>query len=324
MNRAPIDRRSFCLGAVGVLIGLGSDTAQSPAEIKTGVGSSLRGARPFPDADPWNRDISRSPVDPASDVLIKSIGLDKPLHADFGTVYQGRPIGIPYVVVARDQPRVPVQFDCPEESDPGPYPIPPDVPIEGGLNAPADSDRHVLMIDRDEWKLYELFGVHRGPDGWRAGSGAIFDLRNNTTRPAEWTSADAAGLPIFPGLVRPDEVLDAGLIRHALRFTCRKVRRAYVAPARHYVNREKSPALPPLGLRVRLKPGFDTRTFPKPARVILDAMKTYGMILADVGSDWFVSGSPDKRWADDDLGSLRRVTGKHFEVIKMPSIVIGA
>jgi len=247
----------------------------------------------------------------------------KPLHADFGTIYEGRPLGIPYMIVPGTQPRVPVRFSYADESDPGPYPIPPDAPIEGGAGAPEGTDRHVLVIDRDAWKLYEMHDAWREGPGWRAGSGAIFDLANNTSRPFGWTSADAAGLPIFPGLVRHDEAVEAGVIRHALRFTCSKVRRAYVAPARHWVNRLTNPNLPPLGMRVRLKKGFRTAGFPPTARVILDALKTYGMILADVGGDWFVTGTHDMRWDDDALGSLRRVKGGDLEVVKMGPVVAG-
>ncbi len=321
MNRPNLDRRSFCLGAASLLAGLGADAPGAKARL--GIGASLGGARPFPDADPWNQDISRAPVDPNSSLLIKSIGLDKPLHADFGTIYEGRPLGIPYMIVPGTQPRVPVRFSYADESDPGPYPIPPDAPIEGGAGAPEGTDRHVLVIDRDAWKLYEMHDAWREGPGWRAGSGAIFDLANNTSRPFGWTSADAAGLPIFPGLVRHDEAVEAGVIRHALRFTCSKVRRAYVAPARHWVNRLTNPNLPPLGMRVRLKKGFRTAGFPPTARVILDALKTYGMILADVGGDWFVTGTHDMRWDDDALGSLRRVKGGDLEVVKMGPVVAG-
>ena len=322
MNRPEFDRRSFCLGAAAMLSGLGADAPKVRDGIKLGIGASLGGARPFPDADPWNQDISRLPADPKSDELIKSIGLDKPLHADFGTVYGGRPIGIPYVVVPGNQPRVPVRFEYVDESDPGPYPIPLDAPIEGGPAVPDDSDRHVLIVDRDAWKLYELFAARRGPNDWRAGSGAIFDLKTNTTRPAGWTSADAAGLPIFPGLARYDEVVEAGAIRHALRFTCSKVRRAYVAPARHRVNSLTDPNLPPLGMRVRLRKNFDIGGFPPQARVVLEALKVYGMMLADVGSDWFISGAHDMRWDDEALGNLRRVKGRDFEVVKMGRVTM--
>ncbi|MCX6022214.1 MAG: hypothetical protein NTZ05_10885 [Chloroflexi bacterium] len=243
------------------------------------------------------------------------MGLDTSLHPDFGTVWEGDPIGIPYMVVAGAQPTVPVRFEYADESDPGPYPIPADAPIEGGPG--SDGDRHILIVDRDNWKLYELFAAYpeQGGARWRAGSGAIFDLASNALRPGGWTSADAAGLPIFPGLVRYDEAVEQGAILHALRFTARRTQRAYVAPARHYAGSITDPNVPPMGTRVRLRASFDTSSFPPAMRAILKAMQTYGMLLADNGSDWYVSGAPDPRWNDDELRSLRRVRGRDFEVV---------
>ena len=272
----------------------------------------------FPADNPWNRDISREPVDPNSAAILKTIGLDKPLHPDFGTTYQGAPNGIPFTVVGSGQARVQVKFQYNDESDPGPYPIPPDAPIEGG---PAGKgDRHVLVIDRDAWKLYELFSAHpeAGGKSWSASSGAVFDLSSNQLRPAGWTSADAAGLPIFPGLVRYDEVMEKKAILHALRFTCLRTRRAYVPPATHFASRLTDANLPPMGMRVRLRADFDISKFPPAAQVILTALKKYGMLLADNGSDWFLSGTPDPRWNDDALNTLKRVKGHDFEVIRMP------
>ncbi len=292
-------------------------TAAPPGtRIDLGVGASLHGARPFPDDNPWNQDVSKLPVDPASDTLIRSIGADRPLHPDFGTVWAGRPIGIPYVVVAGDTPKVPVSFEYADESDPGPYPIPANPPIEGG--ADADGDRHILILDRDHWLLYELFNAFFKNGRWSAGSGAIFDLASNRLRPLYWTSADAAGLPIFPGLARYDEVVEQGEIRHALRFTARRTRRAFVHPARHWASRDESASLPPMGLRVRLKADYPIPAgAPAEARVILTALKRYGMLLADNGSDWFISGAPDKRWNDEHLGWLKRVKGRDLQVVKM-------
>jgi hypothetical protein len=287
-----------------------------------GAGASLEGARLFPDDNPWNRDVSADPVDAASATLIAACG-QRNLHPDFGTVWNGAPIGIPYVVVTGQQPRVPVTFDYASESDPGPYPVPPDAPVEGGSG--ANGDRHVLIIDRDNWVLYELFAA-RPVDGgtrWHAGSGAIFDLRSNALRPAGWTSADAAGLPILPGLVRYDEVVLQGEIRHALRFTCPTTRRAYVPPARHWASARTDANLPPMGMRVRLRADFDVSGFPPAVQVILRAMKTYGMFLADNGSGWFVSGAPDARWNDDELGALKRVPSSAFEVVRMDGLVVG-
>jgi len=292
----------------------------TPTLPDLGVGADLNGKLPFPSDNPWNMPISQLPVDPNSASLIASIGLDKRLHPDFGTVYDGRPIGIPYVVVPGDQPKVPVQFEYADESDAGPYPIPANPPIEGGPD--ADGDRHIIMIDRDSWTLYELFAARFERGRWQAGSGAIFNLATNDLRPLYWTSADAAGLPIFPGLVRYDEVVGLGEIRHALRFTVRRSRRAFVPPARHWASASTDPNLPPMGMRVRLKASYHIPdNCPAEAKVILQCLKTYGMILADNGSDWFISGAPDSRWNDDALGWLKRVTGREFEVVKMEGLV---
>lgn len=297
----------------------------APPPPDLGVGANLNGNRPFPADNPWNTPIDNEPVDPNSDTLIASIGLSTGLHPDFGADWNGGPFGIPYVVVTGTQPKLPVSFDYADESDPGPYPIPPNAPIEGG--ADADGDRHIIVIDRDNWKLYELF--YSWPPGsgtpprstWEAGSGAIFDMSSNALRPAGWTSADAAGLPIFPGLVRYDEVVGLGKISHAIRFTAQRTRRAYVYPARHFASSDTSPSRPPMGMRVRLKASFDITPYPATARVILQAMKTYGMILADNGSNWYFSGAPDARWNDTDLNTLKNVKGSSFEVVKMGTIV---
>jgi len=294
---------------------IGKPTRPAP-KPDLGAGADLKGRRPFPADNAWNRDVSKEAVDPNSDRLIASIGIDAPLHPDFGTRY-----GIPYVVVERSQPRVPVAFEYAGESDRGPYPIPPDAPIEGG--ADASGDRHVLVIDRDEWRLYELWAAYpqEGGRSWKAGSGAIFDLSSNKTRPAGWTSADAAGLAVFPGLVRYDEVVLRKVVEHAFRFTCVKTRRAYVSPASHFASRVDDENLPPMGMRVRLKAAFDTRGFPESARVILEAMKTYGLILADNGSNWFVTGAPDPRFRDAEIETLKKVKGRDFEVVKMGEMV---
>jgi hypothetical protein len=287
-----------------------------------GANASLGGRRPFPADNPWNRDVSGDPVDPASQTLLSSCGgLDRGLHPDFGTVWNGAPNGIPYVVVAGTQGKVPVTFGYADESDPGPYPVPPDAPIEGGPS--GSGDRHVLVIDRDNWKLYELYDAHpvNGGASWTAGSGAVFDLNSNALRPAGWTSADAAGLPIFPGLVRYDEVVERKVIDHALRFTCPTTRRAYVSPARHFASSHTEATLPPMGMRVRLRAGFDVSGYPANVQVILKAMKTYGMLLADNGSAWYVSGAPDPRWSDDELAALGSVKAHDFEVVKMGTLV---
>jgi hypothetical protein len=284
-----------------------------------GVGASLHGRRPFPATNAWNTAVNKAAVDPRSKALIASIGVGDHLHPDFGADYDGGPFGIPYVVVGGKQRRVPVSFDYADESDRGPYPIPASAPIEGG--AGSAGDRHVLVVDRDDWKLYELYAAYPkgGGASWTAGSGAVFDLGTSRSRPAGWTSADAAGLPVFPGLVRYDEV-SAGRISHALRFTVNRTRKAYVAPARHFASSATSINLPPMGMRVRLKASFQIGSYPKQARVVLQAMKTYGMIVADNGSDWYFSGAPDKRWNDDALNTLKRVPGNAFEVVRMGKV----
>jgi len=291
--------------------------AAQPA-VKTGPNADLGGMRLLPADDEWNRDVSRDAVDPASDAIIASIGRDKGLHEDFGVVWKGQPGGIPYYVVGRDQPGVPIQFgEGREESDPGPYPIPADVMIEGG--PAAKGDRHVLVFDKDNGKLYELFSAYPvdGGKSWKAYSGAVFDLRSPKPRPQGWTSADAAGLPILPGLARYDEIGVAKKLTHALRFTVTKSRRAYVAPATHFASPHRDANLPPMGMRVRLRADYDLSRFTGSARVILEGLKTYGMILADNGGDWFISGAPDERWVHDELVQIRKVKGRDLEVVKM-------
>ena len=307
----------LALGLGGLLLASVGAAEQKESRPDLGPNASLRGYRPFPDDNPWNTPVDKLPVDANSRTFIKSIGADKPLHPDFGAPYEGAPLGIPYVVVAGTQPKVSLSFEYADESDPGPYPIPPDAPIEGGPKADADGDRHVLVLDRDNEKLYEIFSA--SPDGkaWRAGAGAVFDLKINQSRPAGWTSADAAGLPIFPGLVRYDEVMEQKEIRHALRFTVQKTQRAYVPPASHWASESKDSSLPPMGLRVRLKADYDISKFPEAAQVILRCLKTYGMILADNGGDWFISGAPDDRWDDEALGAIKRVKGSDLEVVKL-------
>ncbi len=294
-----------------------------PPDGGQGAGASLGLRRPFPDDNPWNQDISQAPVDPNSQNLIASIGLTTTLHPDFGTVWNGVPNGIPYMVVPGNQPFVPIHFtQYGSESDPGPYPIPPDAQIEGGPN--DTGDRHVLVVDKGNWKLYELFHAYPNADGsWDAGGGAIFDLNSNALRPAGWTSADAAGLPIFAGLVTYDQVMLQGLIRHALRFTVANTRAAYVAPATHYASSSTDPNLPPMGMRVRLKASFDITPFPAPVQIILKALKTYGMFVADNGANWFISGAPDPRWDDGLLAYIKYVQGQNFEVVQMGQITTG-
>ena len=269
----------------------------------------------------WNARIDGFPVDARSADYIATIGPDVGLHPDFGSgTWDGGPIGIPFAVVPGTQMLVGVAFEYADESDPGPYPIPRDAPIEGG---PASTgDRHVLIVDRDRCRLYELFAAYPQGDGtWQAGSGAVFDLRSNALRPSTWTSADAAGLPILPGLARYDEVA-SGAIRHALRFTASRTRAAFVWPARHLASSSTDPARPPMGQRFRLKASFDVATFPQRVQVILKALKLYGLILADNGSNWFISGAPDERWDNDELRFLSQVHGHDFEAVDESSLIV--
>jgi hypothetical protein len=264
----------------------------------------------FPASSVWNKPVHKLPLQKNSATIVKAIGASLHVHADFGSgLWDGGPIGIPVTVVGSSQPKSWVDFHYDEESDPGPYPIPPDVAIEGGPD--ADGDRHAVIVDRDSCTLYELFDLW---PAWSAGSGAIWNLRSNALRPRGWTSADAAGLPILPGLARYDEVA-RGVIDHALRFTVRRSRRAYVYPARHFASSSTNPSLPPMGLRLRLRANFPVASFPPQARVILRALKRYGMIVADNGSSWYISGVPDPRWSNDQLHSLHRVKGSDFRVV---------
>jgi hypothetical protein len=264
----------------------------------------------FPASNPLNRDISRAPVDPNSASYIASIGPSGHLHPDFGT---NPSYGIPYTVVGPRQPKVPITFTAfGEESEPGPYPIPPNAPVEGAGEA---GDRHVLALQRGACKLYELYSAGRRGAGWQAGSGAVFNLRSNALRPEGWTSADAAGLPITPLLVRFPEVR-AGRIDHALRVTVARTQRGYIHPATHFASSNSDPNLPPMGLRLRLKASFSLAGFHGESLVVLRALKRYGLIVADNGSSWYLTGAPDPRWNDEDLEQIKRVPGSAFEVVR--------
>ena len=293
--------------------------------IATGIdpvaASATLAVRPlFPADNVWNVAIDKLPVDANSAAYIATIGAGKPVHPDFGTVYDGAPNGIPYVIVTRTQPHVAVSFSYASESDRGPYPIPPDAPIEGGSS--GSGDRHVLIVDRDAGKLYELFAAYPNADGsWRAGSGAVFDLDSNALRPATWTSADAAGLPILPGLARYEEVA-AGEIPHALRFTAPQTRNTFIWPARHQASSLTDARYPPLGQRFRLKQSVNISGFGPNVQRILRTLKKYGMFLADNGSSWFLSGAPDPRWDDDELHQLGQLHGSDFEAVDESSLMV--
>ena len=263
----------------------------------------------FPKSNPWNRRVDKLPLARNSAAIISSIGVSTGLHADFGSgLWEGSPIGIPFDVVTRKTLRTRVGFEYSGESDDVRYPIPKRVHIEGG------SDHHALLLDRDACRLYELGGLEKRGSGWHAWAGAMWSLRSNRVRPAGWTSADAAGLPIFPGLARYDEVR-RGVIDHALRFTVERTRRSYLYPARHFASSLTDVNLPPMGLRVRLKASFDVRPFPRQARVVLVALKRYGMMVADNGADWYITGAPNRGWSNDQLHTLGRVKGSSFEVV---------
>jgi len=283
---------------------------------------TLEGCLVFPADNVWNTPIDQLPVDPRSAAYIANTGEDRAVHPDFGSgLWEGVPIGIPYNVVPGTQPKVTISFEYEDESDSGPYPIPPDPEIEGGDD--STGDRHVVVLDKDNCLLYETWSTYPQPGGsWYAGSGAVFDLQSNTLRPSGWTSADAAGLPILPGLVRYDEVA-AGEIHHAIRFTAPYTRRAYVWPARHYASSLTSLNYPPMGQRFRLRASFDISGFSPEVKVILTALKKYGMILADNGGAWFITGVPDSRWDNDMLVSeLRQVKGSDFEAVDESYLMI--
>ena len=291
----------------------------SGAPARTAKSPTVAGCPVFPADNQWNAPVDRLPVAADSARTIARIGLADPVHPDFGTVYDGAPNGIPYTVVSGATPKVAVRFADAGESDRGPYPLPRHVAIEGG---PASvGDRHVIVVDRATCTDYELFDAHPPAAGkpWTAGSGAIFHLRSDRLRPAGWTSADAAGLAILPGLARYGEVR-AGAIDHALRFTAPCTADRYVYPARHDAGTCGQPDDPPMGLRVRLKASVDVSRLPAQARVIAVALKRYGMILADNGSPWYVSGAPDPRWSDAALHELDQLHGRDFQVVDTRSL----
>jgi hypothetical protein len=279
-------------------------------------GPTIAGCSVFPADNPWNANVSTLPVDPNSAAYLAAMNAGTTfLHPDFGS---DPTYGIPYVVVPGSQPFVPTTFDTPAESDPGPYPIPANAPVEGG--AGATGDRHVLVLDSGNCTLYELYDATYQNPGWHAGSGAVFNLATDALRPDYWTSADAAGLPILPGLARYDEAT-AGAINHALRFTVHATQAGFIHPATHFASSSTDPSLPPMGLRVRLKASFALGGFHGASLVILTALKRYGMFVADNGSDWYISGSTDARWDDNDLNQMKTVPASAFEVVQAGTIV---
>jgi hypothetical protein len=292
---------------------LASDLAPAagPTAVEASSAAAPReGSCPiFPASNSLNRDISRAPLDPNSAGYVGAIGAGLHLHADFGT---NPGYGIPYTIVARRQPKVPIRFsEFGEQSNPGPYPIPPGARVEG---AGEQGDRHVLVLQKGSCRLYELYAARRLGAGWEAGSGAVFNLRSNALRPEGWTSADAAGLPILPLLVRYPDV-HAGRIDHALRVTVSRTQRGYIHPATHFASSSSDPNLPPMGLRLRLKASFDLSPYRGQALVVLRALKRYGLIVADNGSSWYITGAPDRRWNDEDLDQLKTVPGSAFEAV---------
>jgi hypothetical protein len=305
--------------------GTGGGSGLACSVMSTGQGASLNGYVPFTSQNLWNKDISASPVDPNSASIINFIGASDAVHPDFGSgEYAGSSIGIPYTVVGSSQAFVNITFNAyGDESDPGPMPIPATTPIEGYPN-PGNGDRHVLVLDNNNCWLYELYGSSVNTDGsWNAGSAAVWDLLSDEQRPWTWTSADAAGLPIFPGLVRYDEVA-AGQINHAIRFTLESSKAAMTPPASHWAATSSNQFAAPMGMKLRLKASFNISGFSATNQVILRAMQKYGLIMADNGSNMYISGAPDDRWDNDDLHNLGSLTASDFEVVQMNPIYTSA
>jgi hypothetical protein len=316
-----VPRLACAIACLGLTVSAGASASRLLESISS-TSPKLPGTHcpVFPANNPWNQRVDKLPVAKNSAKLIASIGLNAPVHPDFGAGnYAGEPIGIPYAIANKHTPRVPVHFKYASQSDRGPYPIPRHVPIEGGMR--SSGDRHVIVIDKDSCIDYELFAAypHKGGRYWTAGSGAIFNLRSNHLRPAGWTSADAAGLPILPGLVSYPEVA-GGAIDHALRFTAPCTAGRYLYPARHDAPTCGKGLYPPMGLRVRLKASVKLNDLPYQARVVVEALKRYGMLLADNGSPWFISGVPDSHWKNSALHLLDQLTGRDFQVVDTSSL----
>jgi hypothetical protein len=303
---------TFAAAAPPTIGGPAGTQGLAPARRLTPPGPTVGGCSVFPGTNAWNTDVTGLALHPRSAATIakiQSIGGDF-LHPDFGSNPE---YGIPYVVVPPTQPLVPITYTAyGDESDPGPFPVPLDAPVEGG--ASSSGDRHVLVVREGSCELFELFGARRSGTGWSADSGARWSLVTGDLRPIGWTSADAAGLPILPGLVRYDEVA-TGSVRHAIRVTFAQTQRGFVLPATHFASSRTDLDLPPMGLRLRMRADYDLSAVTGQARVIAEAMKTYGLVVADNGSNWFFQGGSDPRWDDDDLNQLKQIPGTAFEVV---------
>jgi hypothetical protein len=291
--------------------------AANPRHRHTLRTAAAGGCPVFPADNPINEEVATLPQSSSSQAYVESIGLEAHLHPDFGN---NPSYGIPFEVVGPDQPKVPIKFTAyRSESDPGPYPVPPGAAIEGGGKR-GHGDKHVLVVQEGSCMLYELYKASRHGAGWKAASGAVFNLRSNALRPEGWTSADAAGLPIFPLLARYQEVAE-GAIEHALRVTVPRTQKGYIHPATHYASSSTDPALPPMGLRLRLKAGYDTSGFSGQALVILQALKRYGLIVADNGSPWYITGAPSPGWNEASINTLKQVPGSAFEAVETGPII---
>jgi hypothetical protein len=307
------------LAGIALLPGATASARTQPTRARSATGAVEYNCPILPAEDPLNQEIADAPVNPNSAAYVASIGLNAHLHPDFGTEPS---YGIPYTVVGAEQKQVPIKFTAyGSESNPGPYPIPQNAPIEGGGKR-GHGDKHVLVLQEGTCKLYELYDAHRKGAGWAAASGAVFNLRSDALRPEGWTSADAAGLPIFPLLARYPEVA-GGQIDHALRVTVPETQDGYIHPATHYASSSSDPSLPPMGLRLRLKASYSLAGFTGESLVILETLKRYGLIVADNGSPWFITGAPNPHWSDENLEQIMQVPGSEFEAVETGPILRG-
>jgi hypothetical protein len=295
----------------------GGGGGNSCAKMSLGIGANLNGYVPLPPSSLWNQSIANAPVDPNSDAIIGFIGSNVGIHPDFGSGYNnGSIIGNPYIVTDSSAPLVDIQItEYPAESDPGPQRIPSNTPVQGDPNPPPGTDRHIMVLDRSNCWLYEGWHSFKQDDNsWNEGESAVWDMASNEQRPWTWTAADAAGTPMFPGMVRYDEVA-SGVIKHALEYTVKYTKQAFTPPASHSAGNTGNSLAAPMGMRLRLKANYDITRFAPEVQVILQALKTYGMILVDNGGPMFLSGTPDSRWNNDNLYQLKQVTAANFEVM---------